>query len=136
MIKVFYDGACYVCDGEVNHYKKHKKNIAWVNIASPDFEAKQYSLNNNDLQRKLHAINSDGQVFTGIDAFVLIWKTLPKPYPYYAKVIKLPLIYSLAKIAYACFARLRVYLPKKTSCPMPQNNQSKNTLSSGNKKTW
>lgn len=128
MIKVFYDGACYVCDGEVNHYKKHQAKIEWINIASPDFEAKQYNLDNNSLQRALHAIDNDGKVFTGVDAFAVIWSSLPNPYPYLAKIIQLPVIYSLATIAYACFARLRVYLPKKTSCPMPTPPKTNQTL--------
>ncbi|MCI5072897.1 DUF393 domain-containing protein [bacterium] len=116
MVKAFYDGACYVCDGEVNLYKKHNSRIEWINIAEPGFDAEKYQLTAQEVDASLHTIDEHGTVYKGVDSFILIWNHLPKPYPYFSKIIKLPIIYGLAKIAYACFAKLRVYLPKKNVC--------------------
>lgn len=116
MLKAFYDGACYVCDGEVNLYKKYNSSIEWINIASPDFDAKKYKLTAKAVDASLHTIDEHGNIHKGIDSFILIWNQLPKPYPYFSIIIKLPVIYTLAKIGYACFAWLRIYLPKKPSC--------------------
>jgi hypothetical protein len=64
----------------------------------------------------MHALDLDGNVIKGVDAFALIWKEFPH-YKKWSLFIQLPGIHFIAKIFYFIFARLiRPYLPKKKAC--------------------
>lgn len=118
MLRIYYDGLCHLCSAEINHYKKvcGHKNLSFVNIADPTFNAESEGLNTRDVNRFMHVKNDAGQIFTKVDAFIEIWKALPG-YQLAAKIAQIKILRPFLNLGYWTFATLiRPYLPKKKSC--------------------
>ncbi len=113
MSKIFVDGNCIVCDTEISYYKKIAPTLfEIVDISSPTFDATQFGLTSEAVQRHMHLQTTEGDVLAGIDAFAYIWSLIPK-YHWAANVIKWPLVYQLSLVGYEIFARSRHLLPKR-----------------------
>ena len=112
--KIFFDGACIVCDMEISYYKRKNPEIFdLVDISSPTFDAKTYGLTPEEVQLHMHVLTPDGRIAKGVDAFAHIWSRMPMYKPV-AFLIKLPGIYMVARIFYRIFASyIRPLLPKK-----------------------
>lgn len=112
--KVFYDGACILCDKEIRHYKKKDTNgrIDWIDISLPEFEAEKYQLSPKKVRQEMHSLSSNGDILVGIDTFVLIWDELNVFRPL-ARMAKTSWIRPLFDGAYVAFAAIRPSLPKK-----------------------
>ena len=111
--KIFFDGNCIVCDTEVAHYKRiAPESFDIVDITGSGFDAAKFGLSPEKVQFHMHVMAPDGSILVGVDAFSHIWSRLDG-YRFAAKVVKLPLIYPLAKIGYNLFAKYRHLLPKK-----------------------
>ena len=110
----FYDGACHLCSREIMHYQRlpGSENIEFVDIAGSDFVAENFGLDSVLVNRSMHVKSPTGEIFTGVDAFIEIWKVLPK-YKNYAWVASRPEVKPFLKLGYKIFARLRIYLPKR-----------------------
>lgn len=112
--KIFFDGNCIVCDIEVAHYKRIAPQIFdIVDISAAGFDAAKFGLSPQKVQYHMHVLTPEGSILVGVDAFSHIWSRLDG-YGFAAKVVKLPVIYPLAKIAYNIFAKYRHLLPKKS----------------------
>ena len=63
---------------------------------------------------EMHAIDREGRVYRGVEAFLAIWQAFPAStwYRFLATLIDLPGVNLLARLAYRGFARARKYLPK------------------------
>jgi len=112
--KIFVDGNCIVCSSEISHYKSTEPDkFDIIDISSNDFIAEKYNLTPEAVNKNMHAITPEGEVVIGIDAFAHIWSRIEK-YSFGEKVIKLPVVYQLAKVGYRVFAScVRPLLPKK-----------------------
>ena len=112
--RFFFDGACHLCSREVDHYLKipGAEKIEFIDITGPTFSAQAYGLDPIAVNKAMHVISPDGAIFTGVDAFIEIWKVLPT-YQTYARAANLPVVKPLLKMGYTIFARLRPYLPKR-----------------------
>jgi predicted DCC family thiol-disulfide oxidoreductase YuxK len=116
-LAVFYDGNCLVCSREIDHYRtlNHAGRLQFVDISAPDFQADRDGPTSEQLQTRMHVRDAAGRYWSGVDAFPIIWQALPgRGYRCLARGVKLPLLYQLAKLGYALFARFRRYLPKTT----------------------
>ena len=114
----FFDGACHLCSREVDHYRKipGSEKIDFIDIAGRSFSARDYGLDPVAVNREMHIKSPSGEIFTGVDAFIEIWKILPQ-YKRYAAFAKRPTIKMFLRVGYFFFARVRPYLPKrKDSC--------------------
>ncbi len=112
-VKIFVDGNCIVCDLEVSHYKRLKPEIfEIVNISAPSFDAAAFGLNVQAVNKDLHVFTSEGKILTGVDSFAYIWSLIPQ-YQFAAKLIKLPVVYQIAKVGYQLFTWIRPCLPKR-----------------------
>ncbi len=112
-IKIFFDGNCIVCDLEMSHYfRMNPDQFEMIDISSPNFDASAYGLTFQDVNRNMHIETEAGEIKIGVDAFAHIWSKLPL-YSFASKMIKLPGIYTLAKLGYQIFARNRHLLPKR-----------------------
>ena len=118
-IKVFYDGSCSVCAAEIEHYRRqdHAGRLVLVDIGSPDFRPESYHLSLQAFMYELHVIDRNGRVYRGIEAFWAIWQAFPAAtlYGMLGTLVTLPLINPLARLCYKGFARIRRYLPRKSS---------------------
>ncbi|MEZ4705095.1 MAG: DUF393 domain-containing protein [Bdellovibrionota bacterium] len=116
-LTIFFDGACHLCSFEIRHYQKIDQTgqLAFVDISDVAFDAKSYGLDPDRVQKIMHVRTPEGTVKTDVDAFLEIWKRFPS-HAWMAKIISLPFIKPLAKIAYFAFARIRPWLPKRKTC--------------------
>lgn len=116
-LKVFYDGSCYVCSTGMAVYmnKDHGGRLEFIDISDPDFDAGVYGITLDDFMYQMHAIDRTGRLYRGVEGFWAIWQAFPASsrYGLLGRLVTLPGIDVIARIAYRIFARVRKYLPKK-----------------------
>jgi len=116
-LTVFYDGSCRVCSTEMLVYmrKDHGGRLQFVDLSDPAFNPAEFGISLADFMFQLHAIDRNGRVFRGVEAFQAIWLAFPAD-PWFrllALLTALPLVSPLARLAYRMIARVRKYLPKR-----------------------
>ena len=110
-MKVYYNESCNICKAEINLYKKQNiEEIEWVDITNNIIAEKETLKNDKNLLRRLHVIDN-GKVFEGAEAFLLVWKKIPK-YNFLYKFFKLPVIFQIFKFIYEIIAYF-LYLKNK-----------------------
>ena len=110
-MKVYYNESCNICKAEINLYKKQNiEEIDWVDITNNIAAEDETSKNDKNLLRRLHVIDN-GKVFEGAEAFLLVWKKIPK-YNFLYKFFKLPVIFQIFKFTYEIIAYF-LYLKNK-----------------------
>ena len=116
MITVFYDGDCPLCSREIKYYAKISPPgvFDWKNISSSSSELNNLNITRTQALKFLHAVDSKGKVYVGIDSFILIWQQL-KPWRLLARTISLPVVHSIFKLLYILFAiiRFRIKYPSR-----------------------
>lgn len=107
-IKIFFDGKCSICSREINYYRSiaSKDNFIWCDLHRNSNLMKEYQLDYKQALLTLHAVDENGILHIGVDAFALIWKNIPR-FHLLAKIVKAPGIYQLSKIGYRYFANWR-----------------------------
>lgn len=106
---------------EIEHYLQREPTgkIIAVDIAAADFDPAPYNISRDAFMRELHVIDSNGNVYRGVEAFIAIWQVFPdlSIYRFIGTFLGLPLVNSVAHLMYKGFASIRPYLPKrKSSC--------------------
>ena len=102
-MKVYFNNSCKICKAEIDLYKKEKINeIDWVDITNNDLAEKETSKDSKQLLRRLH-IKDGEKVLDGAEAFLLLWKKMPK-YKFLYNFFKLPVIFNIFSIVYEIVA--------------------------------
>ena len=102
-MKVYYNESCSICRAEINLYKKQNiKEIDWVDITNNIAAENETLKDDKTLLRRLHVIK-DGKVFSGAEAFLLVWKNIPK-YRFLYLIFKLPFIFQIFSFCYEIIA--------------------------------
>ena len=102
-MKVYYNESCSICRAEINLYKKQNiKQIEWIDITNNATAEKDTSKDDKSLLRRLH-VKEDGQIFDGAEAFLLVWKKIPR-YKFLYTFFKIPIIFSLFSFFYEIIA--------------------------------
>ena len=110
-MKVYYNESCNICRAEINLYKKQNiKEIDWVDITNNTDAEKDTLKDDKTLLRRLHVI-IDGKVFDGAEAFLLVWKNIPK-YKFLYSIFRLPVIFQIFSLSYEVIAFF-LYLKNK-----------------------
>ena len=80
MIKVFYDGKCGMCSREIRHYMKisPRETFIWRDIANEPQHLKEINVSQSSALKRLHVIDQDGNIQIGVDAFIAIWRKIPR----------------------------------------------------------
>ncbi|MBC7397227.1 MAG: DUF393 domain-containing protein [Bdellovibrionales bacterium] len=112
--KIYYDGACHLCSREMDHYRKHAKkaHLEFIDIAHPAFSASAEGLDPVKINRDMHVRDAKGNIHTGVDAFIELWRVMPGYAPF-SKMAGLPVVNPILKAGYEVFSRIRPLLPKK-----------------------
>lgn len=107
-INVFYDGLCSICSREINYYKKiaNARLFQWHDIANHPELLDKTGISQKEALRQLHVRSSDESWHIGIDAFICIWKHLPR-WRVLGNIASLPLIHGILGWAYIKFANYR-----------------------------
>jgi predicted DCC family thiol-disulfide oxidoreductase YuxK len=115
-LKVYFDGLCPLCSREIEHYQKQKgaEKIQFVDICGPQFDADKENLDPKKIHQVMHVRKADGTVATAVDAFIEIWKVLPK-YNWAAAAAAKANVRLLLNFGYHIFAKIRPWLPRKAS---------------------
>ncbi len=113
-LTVYYDEMCALCAKEIHHYQKQtgSEKINFVDITAANFDAAKENVDPFLVHKIMHSKTNDGTLHTKINAFIEIWKILPK-YHWLAKLAEKKSIKKLMDAGYFIFAELRPYLPKK-----------------------
>ncbi|MDG1708209.1 MAG: DUF393 domain-containing protein [Emcibacteraceae bacterium] len=108
MIKVFYDDRCPLCSKEIEYYKKitPSADIVWCGISQNISTLEKNGISYIESLKIIHAINTEDKLYRGVDVFILIWQQI-YGWRWFAKLVKLPLIYHASKALYSIFAQWR-----------------------------
>ena len=110
-MKVYFNNSCNICRTEINLYKKQGiKDIEWVDITNNKSAETETQKNNKTLLRRLH-IKDGGKIIDGAEAFLLVWKKIPK-YKFLYTFFKTPFIFTLFSYSYEIIAYF-LYLKNK-----------------------
>ena len=95
-MKVYFNNSCKICRSEINMYKKENiEDIDWIDITDNKDAEKETSKNDKELLRRLH-IKENDQVIEGAEAFLYVWKKIPK-YKFLYNFFILPVIFTIFK---------------------------------------
>ena len=102
-MKVYYNRSCSICRAEINLYKKQNiENIEWIDITNNKIAEKEMSKSSRSLLRRLH-VKKKGKIFDGAEAFLLVWKNIPK-YKFLYNFFKTPIIFTIFSFFYEIIA--------------------------------
>lgn len=76
---LFYDGQCPLCRKEIAHYQRldRQQRVDWQDLFTPESNPEHYGLDRIQAMRVIHAVDRQGQLQTGVHAFMVIWRELP-----------------------------------------------------------
>lgn len=95
--EVLFNDTCPICSREVRHYERLSQQAGLAVVYDPlsgaDTQA-QWGLDADTAAKRLH-LRRGGQIFSGIPAFILLWREIPQ-YRWLARLISLPGVHWLA----------------------------------------
>jgi len=108
--KVYYNSACPVCNAGIKDQRKRMqecgvKDIEWVDVHNNPDAVSEVGGSLEQVRERLYVKDNKGQVNIGVDAFIHLWQQTPNQ-RWLAKLFQLPIIRSVARLAYNCFAWL------------------------------
>ena len=108
MIIVFFDDQCGLCSKEISLYKDADKSntFFWQGLSDPTLDLEEEEFNLVAALERLHAKDNAGQIHVGVDAFILIWKHLPR-WRIISKVASIKPLHWILSIGYGWFAKRR-----------------------------
>ena len=110
-MKVYFNNSCNICRAEINLYKKQNiEDIEWVDITDNKSAELETLKDDKALLRRLH-IKDGEKVISGAEAFLLVWKKIPK-YKFLYTFFKIPIIFTLFSYFYEIIAFF-LYLKNK-----------------------
>ena len=102
-MKVYFNNSCNICRAEINLYKKQNiEDIEWVDITDNKTAEIETQKDGKALLRRLH-IKDGKKVIGGAEAFLLVWKKIPK-YKFLYTFFKIPIIFTLFSFFYEIIA--------------------------------
>ena len=104
--EVFFDGACPLCRREISLYKRLDKvgSVNWVDVSVQAPEDSR--LDREELLRRFHIKNKNGQIFSGAKAFFELWRELPG-WKWLGRMGKYTLVVKFAEMVYIGFLKVR-----------------------------
>ena len=124
MISVFFDGKCNLCSKEINYYQRiaPKNTFNWVDITKTPGELDKFEIKLSDGLRLMHVADSNGNIFTGVDAFIIMWKQI-KYWKILGLFVSLPIVKQIANLLYRYFADWR--FNRYEHCLIAQENEKR-----------
>ena len=98
--RVLYNANCPVCSFEINHYAAYSGRTG-LPIRFEDLNRDaldEWNLTADEAARRLYVMK-DGQMFSGIPAFIVLWQDMPR-YRWLARLISLPGVNKVACLTY------------------------------------
>ncbi|MCP4330630.1 MAG: DUF393 domain-containing protein [Alphaproteobacteria bacterium] len=101
-VTTFYYGACPVCDREIANYRRAAaghRELLWRDVDSCPDALACFGVDTREARRRLHVIDRNGVLQSGVDAFIAIWRELPG-YRWLAWLVGIPGLHGLAGLVY------------------------------------
>ena len=112
VLTLYFDGLCPICIQNASFLKNADRHqqIAFVDIAQPDFDPAHLNTDLAALNRTLHVQRADGQILTGVEAICAAYalvgrKSITLP-------LRLPVLRLLAAPGYRVLARHRLRISR------------------------
>ena len=124
MLSVFYDGRCGLCDREIAFYRRHatEHSVLWLDIWQQEAALLAAGLSQAQCLQKLHLLDAQGQLHTGVDAFLLLWQTVPG-LRVFAKLARFGLFRGLLALGYKVFLVWYKRQPHVQACLLADNKE-------------
>ena len=108
-VKVYYNSACPVCNAGIAGQRRRMEGCAaqveWVDIHSDAQAVCEIGAEREFVRERLHVLDENGEIKIGAEAFEALWRHTPGQRGF-AKVVRLPIVRSLARWSYNGFAAL------------------------------
>ncbi|KAK8916311.1 hypothetical protein KSP39_PZI023161 [Platanthera zijinensis] len=130
-VKMLYDGECPLCMREVKMLRERNKvygTIRFVDISSKNYLPEEnQGLDYKTVMGKIHAIESDGTIYTNVEAFRRLYEEVGLGWIY--AITKYEPISTMANLVYRIWATYRLQLTGRPS--LEKILESKNNLTDG-----
>ena len=125
-LKVFYDGACPLCEREISFYRNRSgaEQVDWVDVSSCSEEYVHPGLSRAEAMSRFHVVTKEGEILSGGSAFAGLWRSISvfKPFGWIFRIK--PLAWLLDRL-YDYFLqhrpRLQRWFAKKKHASESQN---------------
>lgn len=102
-IDVFYDAGCPVCNAEIEHYRQacdvSGARIGFNDVSATDNPERVIGLPCADARKRLYARTQSGEIKSGVDALIEIWRRLPG-YTWISRLANVPGIHATLEMFY------------------------------------
>jgi len=104
-LTVFYNGACPICRNEIRRYRdacaddEAERDHAWVDISEMPQALAARGIGPDEATRRLYVIDREGTLWRGVDAFMVLWRSIPR-YRWLGRLVALPGIHAAAGWVY------------------------------------
>lgn len=91
--RVLYNADCPVCNFEISHYAAYsgREGLAIRFEDLNQAEMADWGLSRDAAARRLYVLK-DGEMFSGIPAFIVLWRDMPR-YHWLARLVSVPGVY-------------------------------------------
>ena len=115
-LTVLFDGSCSLCRASVTRARRFDRmqRIEFLDLHNPQAPARFPQVNREEAMRLMQAVDSNGRVFGGVDAWTRIGRLLPG-WNLVAWILLVPGIHWLAVKTYGWIARNR-YRWNRAAC--------------------
>ncbi len=96
---VFYNGGCSICAPEVRYYERLAIDNDIPDIIFEDVSGQVAQGQRDLIYLKRFHVQEKGSLYSGVDAFLILWRRLPR-FSYLARFVAMPGIYTIAKLIY------------------------------------
>ncbi|MDB2371117.1 DUF393 domain-containing protein [Alphaproteobacteria bacterium] len=96
-MKVYFNGSCNICNAEINHYKKIKNEIEYVDISEIKDEHVA-NLSKDKLFRRMH-VYYQGTLYSGSESFLIMWSQM-KNWRILSRILSLPIMRQIWYLVY------------------------------------
>ncbi len=98
--RVLYNQQCPVCNFEISHYADYAERsdlpLRFEDLNTQDLA--DWGLTRDQAAKRLYLLK-DGQMLGGVDAFLVLWREMPR-YRWLAKIVGLPGVKQVAAFGY------------------------------------
>ncbi len=99
----YYNGSCPICGAEMRHYQRIAEraelDLEFRDLSEHEQVGTELGIPRDELFRSLHVRTVDGRILKGIDAFLPIWRRLPR-FRWLAAVVGTWPVTPLARLLY------------------------------------
>lgn len=110
MITVFYDDLCGLCSKEIRTYRQADKKglFLWQSLSDPNLNLDEEPFDLVMALEQLHVRDNCGHLHIGVDAFIVIWRSLPY-WRFIAPIASLQPVHWVLSHLYRWFAKRRFH---------------------------